>query len=89
MEEVWAYLSDDQPEVQASVEEENDSEEDLMTISVQALKGTEGVKTVRLRGFLAGKKFLCWWIQGVQTALSMKDWHLEFKARWHCRTLCW
>lgn len=49
-------LSDDQPKVTPSVEEENDSDEDLMTIFVQALKGTEGVKTVKLRGFLAGQE---------------------------------
>ena len=53
MEEVWEFLTDDESELQAQVDEENDSGEDLMAISVQAMKGTEGVRTVRLRGFIA------------------------------------
>lgn len=56
MEEVWEFLSEDQSEQQIQVDEDNDLREDLMAISVQAMKGTEGVKTVRLRGFLAGQE---------------------------------
>ena len=56
MEEVWEFLTDDQSELQEQVDEENDSGEDLMEISVQAMKGTEGMRTVRLRGFLAGQE---------------------------------
>lgn len=52
MEEVREFLSDDQVEPQLPVEEEMDSGDDLMAISVQALKGTEGNTTVRLKGFI-------------------------------------
>ena len=53
MEEVWEFVTEDQSDQQVQAEEENDSGEDLMAISVQAMKGTQGVKTIRLRGFLA------------------------------------
>lgn len=56
MEEVWEFLSDEQSKMQVQIDEENDSGEDLIAILVQAMKGTEGIRTVRLRGFLAGQE---------------------------------
>lgn len=52
MEEVWEFLSGDHTEPQESVEEQDDSGDDLMAISVQAMKGIEGARTMRLRGFV-------------------------------------
>lgn len=37
-------------------EEEDDSGDDLMAISIQALQGTEGMKTIRFRGFLSSQE---------------------------------
>lgn len=37
-------------------EEDTDSDDELMALSVQALSGTEGSKTIRLRGHLQGKE---------------------------------
>jgi len=37
-------------------EEENDLGEDLMAVSVKAMKGIEGARTMRLRGFLADQE---------------------------------
>ena len=51
MEEVWEFLFDEHEpgEIQEQVEDENDSGEDLMALLVQAVKGTKGVRTVRIR----------------------------------------
>jgi hypothetical protein len=38
------------------VEDESDSGDDLMAISVQALNGIEGSKTIRLGGYLQGRE---------------------------------
>ena len=56
MEEVWNFLSEDQSEQHSHEEEEIDSGEELLAISVQAMKGTEGNKSVRLRGFWANQE---------------------------------
>jgi hypothetical protein len=38
------------------VDVDSDSSEDLMAISMQALNGIEGSKTIRLRGYLQGRE---------------------------------
>jgi hypothetical protein len=56
MEELWNCFSDSSTfETPSMTQEDSDSGEDLMAISIQALNGTEGSKTIRLRGFLASK----------------------------------
>lgn len=39
-----------------SESDDQDSGDELMAISVQALQGTEGSQTIRFRGFLAGQE---------------------------------
>jgi hypothetical protein len=56
MEELWALLSDDTTAPAVLTEEESDSSDDLMAISVQALNGIEGHKTMRLRGFISDQE---------------------------------
>jgi len=59
LEELWEFLSDDPVEKQGPVqaeEEEEDSGEDLMAISVQAVRGTDSETTIRLRGFISGQE---------------------------------
>lgn len=53
LEEVWQFL-EGSSNVSQIHEEEDDLGDDLMAISIQALQGTEGIKTIRLRGFLSG-----------------------------------
>jgi hypothetical protein len=43
-------------ETPSMTQDDSDSGEDLMAISIQALNGTKGSKTIRLRGFLAGQE---------------------------------
>jgi len=38
------------------VEDESDLGDDVMAISAQALNGTEGSRTIKLRGYLQGKE---------------------------------
>lgn len=52
MEEVWPFLSDDSTQTQSTEAEDTEFGDDLMSISVQAVKGTEGNTTIRLRGFI-------------------------------------
>lgn len=56
MEELWAPFSDDTTAPAVLIEEESDSADDLMAISVQALNGIEGHKTMRLRGFISNQE---------------------------------
>jgi hypothetical protein len=56
MEEVWSYLSDDQYELHSTEDEEVESAEEALAISVQAMKGTKGGKSFRLRGFWANQE---------------------------------
>jgi hypothetical protein len=56
MEELWNCFSDgNESESQLHHQEDFDSREDLMAISVQAIHGIEGSKTIRLKGHLSGK----------------------------------
>jgi hypothetical protein len=56
MEELWNCFSDgNESESQLHHQEDSDSGEDLMAISVQAIHGIEGSKTIRLKGHLSGK----------------------------------
>jgi hypothetical protein len=55
MEEVWQYLYDDYSENHIATCEEQDSSDDLMAISIQALRGTEGPQTIKFRGYMEGK----------------------------------
>lgn len=48
MEEVWQFCSDSN----SSNPEDSDSGEDLCAISLQAVNGTEGARTIRLRGYI-------------------------------------
>ena len=51
MEEVWSFLSKEQSEQLSTKKEEIESTEEALAISIQAMKGTEGSKSFRLRGF--------------------------------------
>ena len=51
MEEVWSFLSEEQSEQLSTEEEEIEFAEKALAISIQAMKGTEGSKSFRLRGF--------------------------------------
>ena len=54
--DVWQFLSEGDSDHHASEDEDQDSGDELMAISVQALQGTEGSQTIRFWGFLAGKE---------------------------------
>jgi hypothetical protein len=54
MEEFWSCLSDNEEPHEEP--EDSDSGDDLMAISLQAVNGIEGFKTIRLRGHLLGKE---------------------------------
>jgi hypothetical protein len=54
MEELWKCVTDG--EELCFAQPETESDEDLMAISFQALTGTEGLKTLRLRGHLLGRE---------------------------------
>jgi hypothetical protein len=56
MEEVWQFLAKDDSDLHMSESDDQDSGDELMAISVQALQGTEGSQTIRFRGFLAGQE---------------------------------
>lgn len=46
MEEVWQFLSDDNPETPVSEGDDQESRDDLMAISLQAIQGIEGSQTI-------------------------------------------
>lgn len=50
IEGLWQFCSD----TSHSDHEDSDSTDDLCTISIQTVKGTEGVQIIRLRGFIQG-----------------------------------
>lgn len=52
MEELWQCLSKNQKQEIPQVEVDIDFIHELMAFSIQAMKGTEGSKTSRLRGHL-------------------------------------
>lgn len=56
MEEVWKILSKENSSHPSQEFEDFDSGDDLMALSIQALNDTEGSKTIRLRGFVAGQE---------------------------------
>jgi len=56
MEEVWQLLAENNANNQVPVSDDNDSGDDLMALSVQAMEGTEGARTIRFRGFIAGQE---------------------------------
>lgn len=56
MEELWKCVTAGEDLGLPSVEEDTDTNDELMAISVQALNGTEGSKTIRLRGHLQGRE---------------------------------
>ena len=56
LEKIWKCLNDTDDSIISQTEHESDSEEDLMAISIQAMNGTEGLKTLRLRGYIQGKE---------------------------------
>jgi hypothetical protein len=85
MEEVWQILSEEHSSHPSQLSEEFDSGDDQMALSVQALNGTEGSKTIRLRDFVARQELLCWWILAVPIVLSMSNWLLRFLASNLCQ----
>lgn len=56
MEQLWKCVTEGEDLQFLSVEQDSESEEDLMALSVQALNGTEGSKTIRLRGYLQDRE---------------------------------
>lgn len=59
IEEIWKWVSDGEETISPSTEEGSDSGEDLMTISIQALSETEGIKTIGLRVISMVRKCSC------------------------------
>lgn len=53
MEEVWQVLNEDSHPSLKQDEEEEESDNELMAISLQAMRGVEGARTIRFRGFIA------------------------------------
>lgn len=57
MEEVWQYLVEENPDPSSVGYEEQESDDDeLMAVSVQALRGIEGNQTIRFRGYVEGQE---------------------------------
>jgi len=56
MEQLWQCLTDGEELSLPEIHDDSDSGEDLMAISFQAHSGTEGAKTLRLRGYLQDKE---------------------------------
>jgi len=56
MEQLWKCVTEGEDLELPIVNEDSDSSEDLMAKSIQAFSGTEGSKTVRLRGHMKGKE---------------------------------
>jgi len=52
MEEVWQVLNEDSHPSLKQDEEEEESNNELMAISLQAMRGVEGARTIRFRGFI-------------------------------------
>lgn len=79
MEELWNCFSDGSTlETPSVTQEDSDSGEDLMAISMQALNGTEGSMTIRLRGFLARQE--AFMLVEVPIVLSMSSWPLRYQV---------
>jgi hypothetical protein len=55
MEQLWACITDGEELEFLSSKVEADSDDEL-ALSVQALSGTEGIQTIRLRGYLKGRE---------------------------------
>ena len=53
---MWKWFSDEGESIYQTNCDDSDSGDDLMAISVQAMNGTEGFKTIRLRDHLNGKE---------------------------------
>jgi hypothetical protein len=56
IEEIWKWVSDGEETICPSTEEGSNFGEYHMAILIQALSGTEGIKTIGLRGHLNGKE---------------------------------
>jgi len=58
VEELWSLFNDD-TEAEIQTQEDNDQgAAHLLSLSINAMQGTEAKKTIRLRGFLAGQEIL-------------------------------
>jgi hypothetical protein len=53
---LWKWVSDEGESTDQTNCDDSDSAEDLMVVSVQAMNGIEGFKTIRLRGHMNGKE---------------------------------
>jgi hypothetical protein len=56
IEEIWKCFSDSDDLPNSSLEVDSDSDDELMAVSVQAVNGTEGAQTIRLRSHLGGQE---------------------------------
>jgi hypothetical protein len=56
MEQLWQCVTDGEELSLPEMNDDSDSSEDLMAISFQAHSGTEGARTLRLRGYLQDKE---------------------------------
>ena len=56
IEEIQKCIADYDEVTNTPVEDESDLGDDVMAISAQALNGTEGSRTIKLRGYLQGKE---------------------------------
>ncbi|XP_066396222.1 glutamate receptor 2.8-like [Miscanthus floridulus] len=56
--EIWKCIADYDEVTNTLVEDESDSSDDVMAISAQALNGTKGSRTIKLRGYLQARLFV-------------------------------
>jgi hypothetical protein len=56
MEQLWQCVTEGEQLDISDNSGDSDSGDELMALSVQAISGTEGTKTIRLRGHLQGKE---------------------------------
>lgn len=56
MEELWKCFSNSDDLVSTPVEDTSDSDDELMAVSAQAMNGTKGSQTIRLRGHLGDQE---------------------------------
>lgn len=56
MEQLWQCVTKGEELDISDNTEDSDSRDELMVISIQALNGTEGSRTVRLKGHIQGKE---------------------------------
>lgn len=85
VEELWQLLQDAEGNHQPTIENDSDSEDDLMYLSVHAMNGTEAPKTMRVMGNLYGHKPLILFDSGSSSNFISESIAIYFEG-WTCLT---